>query len=79
MLLRDNQEKEVALKRMYRKQQVYIHVYLRRHGLYIYIYIYQIYIDTVCNLPAYVTMYVDRVLAIYMSTEVMRILLQGHF
>lgn len=58
MLLRDNQEKEVALKRMYRKQQVYnnIHVYLRRHGLYLYIYIYQIYIDTVCDLPAYVCM-----------------------
>lgn len=56
MLLRNNQEKEVALKRMYRKQQVYIHVYLRRHGLYLYIYIYQIYIDTVCDLPAYVCM-----------------------
>lgn len=56
MLLSDNQEKEVALKRMYRKQQVYIHVYLRRHGLYLYIYIYQIYIDTVCDLPAYVCM-----------------------
>lgn len=37
MLLRDNQEKEVALKRMYRKQQVYIHVYLRRHGIYIHL------------------------------------------
>lgn len=45
MLLRDNQEKEVALKRMYRKQQVYIHVYLRRHGLYIYIYTFIRYIS----------------------------------
>lgn len=58
MLLRDNQEKEVALKRMYRKQQVYIHdcIFTKARSLYIYIYIYQIYIDTVCDLPAYVCM-----------------------
>lgn len=52
MLLRDNQEKEVALKRMYRKQQVCIIIFTKAR----YIYIYQIYIDTVCDLPAYVCM-----------------------
>lgn len=52
MLLRDNQEKEVALKRMYRKQQVYMYIY---EGT-VYIYTFIRYIDTVCDLPAYVCM-----------------------
>lgn len=56
MLLRDNQEKEVALKRMYRKQQVYIHdcIFTKARSLYIYTFIR--YFDTVCDLPAYACM-----------------------